>query len=698
MARRLVRGRSRVLLSDSSDEDSSDNIDVVVKHVVAEGNAAAPALVAPPGIDSMVLEDEIEDDDISVEEDEPPVTIFPLAEPFTPAVSRVPRQENMNRNSDDGLGNPLHQLLQKRGIRVHSEWLASFVREMETAQPGFSTFGVEKQGEFAFSHLLVADFNEVGAGCLPNSFGSLHATELSGPFILQVDEISDIGAPLRERYQQRGPMPTRCLKLSMTDGVQRVIGIEYQPIAALHNLFPAGLKICVRHVFVRRGVFLLSCDSVEVVGGLVPRLEEARQRAVHEINKPARGSRHRRGQPGDRSLAERATAAAWVRNTDETNPANPTAALNARGNSRGHSMEPMQPTAASIFQSFVAQDQPAHEPRATPVLDLDTNIGQSIHAARTETRSNFSVQQTTSAVGPLLTETRISAAVQQEPAAVDLTHTETRLNVSVQQATSSVHNLEVKRRQTTLPWLQTPANDTVVCEGSPPKISTSTFGSSCTQQRVVEQTTTHDSLAQAPGAGIQTPMNLDSDDDDFDFESVPATSQRHQTPSFSEEPFTYLAFLKERLSAGPGYNAAVGKIKCVLTGVKDFKFKDSEEFALIVHVDDGSLVTEALIHHEVVQKMVGFSPKEVNRALASSNPQDVREMKSNMKRFQAFLKKFEGLAYVQYKQILDLPVISHMEEGVKEGDLTALLARVGKDTSFRQHDSRIKSEFIDVSP
>lgn len=58
-------------------------------------------------------------------------------------------------------------------------------------------------------------------------------------------------------------------------------------------------------------------------------------------------SRHRRGQPGDRSLAERATAAAWVRNTDETNPANPTAALNARGNSRGHSMESMQPTAAS---------------------------------------------------------------------------------------------------------------------------------------------------------------------------------------------------------------------------------------------------------------------------------------------------------------------------------------------------------------
>jgi len=47
----------------------------------------------------------------------------------------------------------------------------------------------------------------------------------------------------------------------------------------------------VRNVFVRRGVFLLSCESVEIIGGLVQRLEEARLRAVHEVNKPARGSR-----------------------------------------------------------------------------------------------------------------------------------------------------------------------------------------------------------------------------------------------------------------------------------------------------------------------------------------------------------------------------------------------------------------------
>lgn len=168
MTRRVVRGRSRVLLSDSSDEED-DNIEVVVKHVVAEGN------VAPPGIDSMLLEDEIEDDDIS---DEPPaVTIFPLAE----RVRSFPQENNMNNNFQGG-GSPLHQLLRRRGINVLPECLDSFVRGME----GFSTFGVEKQGELVLANLLITDFNEVGAGCLPNSFETLHATELAGPFVLQV--------------------------------------------------------------------------------------------------------------------------------------------------------------------------------------------------------------------------------------------------------------------------------------------------------------------------------------------------------------------------------------------------------------------------------------------------------------------------------------------------------------------------------
>jgi hypothetical protein len=63
-------------------------------------------------------------------------------------------------------------------------------------------------------------------------------------------------------------------------------------------------------------------------------------------------------------------------------------------------------------------------------------------------------------------------------------------------------------------------------------------------------------------AGVQTPMNLDSDEDEF--QSIPAPSQRHRTQAFNEEPFTYLAFLKEKLSAKPGNDTAVSKVKVIL--------------------------------------------------------------------------------------------------------------------------------------
>jgi hypothetical protein len=47
MTGRVVRGRGRVLLSDSSSCEDDDNVDVVVKHVVAEGNAGGPSSVTP---------------------------------------------------------------------------------------------------------------------------------------------------------------------------------------------------------------------------------------------------------------------------------------------------------------------------------------------------------------------------------------------------------------------------------------------------------------------------------------------------------------------------------------------------------------------------------------------------------------------------------------------------------------------------
>lgn len=59
----------------------------------------------------------------------------------------------------------------------------------------------------------------------------------------QVDEILNITCPLRSRYQQAPPCLKRCLKLSMTDGIQRVFGMEYRPIKDLEVCASSGLKV-----------------------------------------------------------------------------------------------------------------------------------------------------------------------------------------------------------------------------------------------------------------------------------------------------------------------------------------------------------------------------------------------------------------------------------------------------------------------
>ncbi|KAL2653923.1 hypothetical protein R1flu_022051 [Riccia fluitans] len=59
----------------------------------------------------------------------------------------------------------------------------------------------------------------------------------------QVDEIIDISNSSRDRYQEKSAGPGRVLQLSLTDGVQRVFGMEYRPIRALQVLSSVGFKV-----------------------------------------------------------------------------------------------------------------------------------------------------------------------------------------------------------------------------------------------------------------------------------------------------------------------------------------------------------------------------------------------------------------------------------------------------------------------
>uniref|UniRef100_A0A3Q7GDG0 RecQ-mediated genome instability protein 1 n=1 Tax=Solanum lycopersicum TaxID=4081 RepID=A0A3Q7GDG0_SOLLC len=195
------------------------------------------------------------------------------------------------RAADCGIGRALEGL----GLRLRREWLESCVGGLEGSVVGeFSGLDDTTKAKLCFEQFLYSDMNFCGAGMLPKDVHKLHLVDLKGPFVLQkflkessictwmsslsyflvdesssqfrellrtiwegisgtgllrkkletgINEIVNISCPLRDRYQKVAAGIKRCLKLSMTDGIQRVFGMEYRPIKDLDVLSPSGLKL-----------------------------------------------------------------------------------------------------------------------------------------------------------------------------------------------------------------------------------------------------------------------------------------------------------------------------------------------------------------------------------------------------------------------------------------------------------------------
>lgn len=471
----------------------------------------------------------------------------------------------------NGTDCPVGGCLRGLGLSLRRDWLTSCLRGFE-AVPGFSEFNVATKARICFGDFLFADMNLIGAGVLPENVDSLHLVDLSGPFVLQVDELVNIGSSLRQRYQDTPAGIKRCLKLSMTDGVQRVFGMEYRPIKDLEVLAPAGFKIVLRDVNIRRGLLMLVPENLDILGGYVEELEAARQRLVHEVNKPPRGKRSRTGVMP--SLTSRATAAAWqphgVSNLTATNNSTrPQDEFNAFGNN-----------------STIQSSGSSYEVDRGPVAVRDDGL-------RTIEESSAPLGETT------------------------VSHFDS----------SAVDVLE---------------DDLMVDEA-------------------------------------ELPFFLLGD---------------------NELPFTYLASLSAKWASLKERRPCVkGKIKCFLTGVKGFLYKQRTTFELWVYVDDGSLISEILIHHDVVKKGIGYSPEEVTAALTSSDSVRVGNMKETLKEFQIFLVNFEGTMLIEMNKASPVPVAFEMNQGFPVSDAWLLVQRL-KSSAYPsgQPCRNNESDLIDLSP
>ncbi|KAM7475763.1 hypothetical protein LguiB_023006 [Lonicera macranthoides] len=450
---------------------------------------------------------------------------------------------------------PIDCSLRGIGLKLRREWLDSCIRGLESAVPGFERLDHGAKAKLCFEQFLCSDMNYCGSGILPENVHDMHLVDLQGPFVLQVDEIVNISCPLRGRYQKAHSGLKRCLKLSMTDGVQRVFGMEFRPIKDLEVLAPAGLKVALCNVNIRHGLLMLVPEVFEVLGGLVEELEATRQRVVTEVNKPPRGKRTRTGVVPP--LATRATLAAWEPN-----------------------------------RTFV---QP-HTSTSVPQVAV-----------------------------PIQADVRGTAS--------DLSSNERSPEVSA----VPIHR-----------------------ENAEPNPSSA----------VVD-------VDDVRMADLVEPPSL-------------LTGDR-------ELPFTYLSSLSTKWAAMEEDKASniQGKIKCFLTGVKGFQFKQRTTYELRVYVDDGSLISEILIDHNVVQSIIGHSPEEVTATLGSSDKKRVGYMKEKLKQFQYFLANFEGMMVLVINGG-PLPIAIEMNQGSTVSDAWLLLRRLKTQQPCRQFFDEF--EPINLSP
>uniref|UniRef100_A0A7N0U830 RecQ-mediated genome instability protein 1 n=1 Tax=Kalanchoe fedtschenkoi TaxID=63787 RepID=A0A7N0U830_KALFE len=578
--------------------------------------------------------------------------------------------------TEEGPRCPVREVLKGLGLRLRAEWVSSCLRGLESSVSGFGSFGVDKKAEICFGQFLLSDMNYTGSGVLPENVGAMHLVDLDGPFVLQVDEIVNISCPLRQRYQKAAPGSKRCLKLSMTDGVQHVYGMEYRPIKDIDVLAASGLKVAIHNVHVRHGLLMLVPEVIEILGGMVEELEAAHQRLVTEISKPPRGRRPRMGDVPP--LATRATLAAW-----------PSTVVN--GNE----------------QNFNTRSQNAEYSQTTAVISAQD------HALNARSHES-GISQTTTAGVSTLDQTPLTGA---QAAFLDHRYHHSMIHgappCTIQSAGASGSGPGHRRhsRSHYSSSLQTSA------------------GAACDLDQSLH-TDTHMPDAERTNAGIHIDgqaANYFSNDasretDEFNHYSSNAfidleedidmiddivetvmnsrnTADSDRSPSHNgniedaymhnevenplmlagdrEIPFTYLASLSAKLSAAADSISSVqGKIKCFMTGVKGFQYKERSTYELRAYVDDGSLISEILIDHNVVLNKIGYSPMEVNAAISSSDASVVSRMKEIIKQFQSFLINFEGTMVVELRSSSPTPVAIEMNQGCPSSDAWLLLRRV----------------------
>ncbi|CAL5032432.1 unnamed protein product [Urochloa decumbens] len=586
---------------------------------------------------------------------------------------------------------PVDELLRGLGLRLRPEWLESCAAGI----PGFDGLGsAEAQARRCFEQFLFADMNACGAGVLPEGVGGMNGTVLAGPFVLQVDEIINISAPLKERYREAHAGPKRCLKLSMTDGIHRIFGMEYRPVKDLAVLASAGLKIVIRNVHIKRGLLMLVPEVIEILGGEVDELEAARDRLVSEVNKPPRGKRKQGGLP----LSSRATLAAWPCSTNVTNGSE-------QGISMPRAVNSSHPTGlGTVWPCGTSVTNGGEEGISMPKAVNSSHPTGSGNGFQVGRSAETVVEEH---VSPPVVVNTVQEQIQrvQEINMEDPSTHDTRKNTETFVHTTHEYDHTHIIQRTT---------QTIIEECVDPPIR----ANNAHEQMQPVQEITMQEQATAFGmtektSSVSTPFGYNSQHGSYVIDGTTANDmEAARSPNVhgidqmehsfivrgeNEKPFTYLCNMFSDWGAQQDTKGCIqGKIKGVITSVKKFQFKQRTKYELYVYIDDGSFISEASVDHDIVKNKLGLSPEEVTAAIAGEFEfASASEVKETLKGFQSFLVKFEGMMLIEFNKGSSIPIVRELNEGCPSSDAWLLLGRL---KTFSSQRSMRSLDAMDTTP
>ncbi|KAG6523642.1 hypothetical protein ZIOFF_013507 [Zingiber officinale] len=607
-------------------------------------DAPPPQTLITPNPNTLL---EISDDDfLDVPDDlSPPVVEAPPGRAGDSADAPGGMEEER-----DGFTREIDDFLRSLGLRLRPEWLESCAATLMASGSDFSRLDVAGRAKRCFEQFLISDMNTSGAGVLPEYVHRLHKTELEGPFALQIDEIVNISAPIRERYHEVPVGYKRCLKLSMTDGVQRVFGMEYRPIKELEVLASSGLKVVVHNVHIRRGLLMLVPEIFTVLGGLVEDLDAARKRLVAEVNKPPRGKRKR----GNMSpLSTRACLAAWPSNNVLDGVARDDAVIYACvGTSQNcHAVrlvhEEMSVRKGQCMRKAVGE-RISHEHGVVGVMNRWVSCAFGCRGDRVAYYHNGSYMVFAISQCIILLEGSLDAMTKLllcDPV-VMVSSRGNNLGTDLVSAgivTTRTTIPEFVELGTTIqddPCIVRHSNEVVAAQSA--RIPLREEYSAHIEENITEGPACHGNRSDMLSNSTHNPLSTMEHAHSSDVEDAVEIEHPLILSDLDSIPFTYLACLFAKWTTEKDKIPPIhGRIKCFLTGVKGFQFKERRTYELSVYVDDGSLISEVLIDHKVVQNGIGHSPEEVTAALSSTEKRIVADMRETMKKFQLFLAKFE---------------------------------------------------------